>query len=81
MLKTSLFAALALAAAGLAPGLASAQTMGERPACGPQGCIPNNYAYTNDGGLGRYCPPGYYPHAWPTDNGIRCEALDGRWVD
>ena len=35
-----------------------------------------NYGKYNDGGLGRYCPPGYYPHTWPTGNGIRCEAPD-----
>jgi hypothetical protein len=78
MLKTSLFAALLLAAGGLAPSLASAQAMSDRAACGPNGCAPSNYAYGSDGGLGRYCPPGFYPHAWPTNGGIRCEAPDGR---
>ena len=40
----------------------------------------NAYGKYNDGGLGRYCPPGYYPHSWPNGNGIRCEAQDGRLI-
>ena len=82
MRRTALLAAtLAAAVAGLAlsPLVGSAQAR-DRSYCGPSGYdCPQPYSgsYANDGGLGRYCPPGFYPHSWPNGSGIRCEAADG----
>ncbi len=83
MLKSSLIAAslLALSSGGLLAGLevASAQPAPSHSYCeaGGYGCTPNAYSYENDGGLGRFCPPGQYPHAWPSAGGIRCQFPDG----
>jgi hypothetical protein len=66
MLKTVLIAAL------LAAGATAASAQDYRAQTpygyGSQGGYPSS-----DGGLGRYCPPGYYPHSFPNGNGIRCE--------
>lgn len=36
------------------------------------------YGYGNSTStLGRFCPPGFYPHSWPSGSGIRCESVDG----
>ncbi len=36
------------------------------------------YGYDNSSSaLGRYCPPGQYPHSWPNGQGVRCEIADG----
>ena len=36
------------------------------------------YGYGNStSALGRFCPPGYYPHSWPSQSGIRCEPPGG----
>lgn len=82
MLRTTLFAAalVALPAAGLTLTATAASAQGwSQPtvscASGAMGCNSGTYAYGSDGGLGRYCPPGYYPHSWP--NGIRCEPPGG----
>jgi len=80
MRKTSIAAVIAALAGGLtlSPLAASAQSVHRHNACGPSGydCpAPYSGSYSNDGGLGRYCPPGFYPHSWP--NGIRCETTDG----
>jgi hypothetical protein len=72
MLKATLIAVL-LAAAGATA--ASAQ--------GSNGYGHHNgwsQSYSSDGGLGRYCPPGYYPHSFPSSNGVRCEAQDGQKI-
>lgn len=69
MTKLSIAAALALALTATA---ASAQSSGYG-----QRNYNDGYGKYNDGGLGRYCPPGYYPHSWPTGNGIRCEQQGG----
>jgi hypothetical protein len=81
MLKSSLIAAAVAAiwAGGLvlSSTAASAQGMRADMSCTVDGCPhSNNSWYSNDGGLGRYCPPGYYPHSFPGGNGIRCEAPD-----
>jgi hypothetical protein len=69
MLKTSLIA-LALAFAGATA--ASAQDYRAQDAYGNGGRQGGYGAFPgSDGGLGRYCPPGYYPHSSP--NYIRCE--------
>ncbi len=83
MSKILLFAAalFAVSGVGVTPA-ASALAQGARAqtSCGPDGYGCNrgydNHAY-NDGGLGRYCPPGQYPHSFPVGSGIRCEAVDG----
>jgi hypothetical protein len=84
MSRFSLIAAVVLATSGvsLAATSASAQDMRAQYSSGPYG---NNgygggygYGGGSDGGLGRYCPPGYYPHSFPGGNGVRCEAQDGR---
>ena len=88
MLKTILIAGalLALPAAGLALTATAAAAQGWREptvSCesGAIGCNSGRYAYGNtygsDGGLGRYCLPGYYPHSSPDSNGIRCEPPGG----
>src|SRR4051812_29700860 len=76
MSKLSIAAVMTLALSGVAltATSASAQFQGY----GQRGYDNNNYSGKyNDGGLGRYCPPGYYPHSWPTGNGIRCEQQGG----
>ncbi len=80
MLKTILLAASFAVAFGFANS-ATAQTYYDRSGCGPAGCAPESYGGGGDvdGGLGRPCPRGYYPHAWPSGNGVRCEAPDGSW--
>jgi hypothetical protein len=73
MIKATLIAAL-LAAAG-----ATAASAQDWRAQAPYGHGGNGYGggYPgSDGGLGRYCPPGYYPHSWPNGSGIRCEPPD-----
>ena len=68
MLKTILIAAV------LAAGATAASAQQEYRAQAPYGYgAQGGYGGypSSDGGLGRYCPPGYYPHSAP--NGIRCE--------
>ncbi len=77
-LITSAVAAISAGGLMFLPGAASAQGMRADMSCTVDGCPrSNNSWYSNDGGLGRYCPPGYYPHSFPGGNGIRCEAPDG----
>jgi hypothetical protein len=67
MLKTALIAAV------LAAGATAASAQDYR-AQAPYGSNGGYGGYpSSDGGLGRYCPPGYYPHSFPSGNGIRCE--------
>jgi hypothetical protein len=75
MPKTAIAAAL-LALAGASMSLATPAAA--QNGCGANGCN-ENYAYHayNDGGLGRYCPPGQYPHSWTGGTGIRCEPVGG----
>jgi hypothetical protein len=80
MMKTSLIAgavtAMWLGGLMFSP-TASAQGMRADMSCTVDGCPhSNNSWYGSDGGLGRYCPPGYYPHSFPGGSGIRCEAPD-----
>jgi len=81
MMKASLIAsaltAIWAASLALSPTAASVQGMRADMSCTVDGCPrSNNSWYSNDGGLGRYCPPGYYPHSWPNGSGVRCEAPD-----
>ena len=72
MLKLTL-AGVALALSALSP--ASAQEWrGQTYVASEQGGGHAPYGYGNStSALGRDCPAGYYPHAWPDGNGIRCE--------
>ncbi len=67
MLKTMLVAAV------LAAGATAASAQQDYRAQAPYGYGSHGGFPSSDGGLGRYCPPGYYPHSWPNGNGIRCE--------
>jgi len=68
-----------IAAALAIAGAASAQDMRAQSPY-DYGAPRTGYGYggnsSSDGGLGRYCPPGYYPHSWPNGSGIRCEPPD-----
>ena len=67
MLRTALIAAVLAAGATAASAQDyRAQTPYGYGSQGGYGSYPSS-----DGGLGRYCPPGYYPHSAP--NGIRCQ--------
>ncbi len=72
MLKSTLFA-LALAAAGVTAASAQDYRAQSDFGFGGHGYGQNRGYQGSDGGLGRYCPPGYYPHSAPSSNGIRCE--------
>lgn len=70
MLKMTLIAA-ALAVAGVSA--ASAQDF-RAQAGGYEGGGHAPYGFAGSASaLGRYCPPGYYPHSAPSSNGVRCE--------
>ena len=73
MLKASLIAAVLLTAGASAASAQDWRAQGQYGNGYNQGGYPSS-----DGGLGRYCPQGYYPHSFPGGNGIRCEAQDGR---
>ena len=85
MSKISLIAAALFAVAGAGATLAApafAEDMRAQASCGVSGYDCNRhqeYRAYNDGGLGRYCPPGQYPHSFPGGSGIRCETVDGAW--
>ena len=71
MLKTILIAAVL--AAGATAASAQQEYRAQAPyGYGSQSGYGGSYP-SSDGGLGRYCPPGYYPHSFPNGNGIRCE--------
>ena len=53
----------------------SRKTTGAQSSSG--GYAGGSYGAYNDGGLGRYCPPGEYPHSWTGGTGIRCEPVGG----
>lgn len=76
MLKSIMVAGALLAGAAELP--AHAQDMRAQMTCGPGGyganCDRSGYG---GGAYSRYCPPGYFPHSFPTGNGIRCEAVNG----
>ena len=76
---TKLIFAAALMATTAFAGAASADDM---RAQAPWGGSQNhqNYPGYNDGGLGRYCPTGLYPHSFPGGEGIRCQNADGYFV-
>jgi len=76
MLKAILIAAVLAAASA---SVASAQDMRAQYPSG-NGYGANGYSGGSDGGLGRYCPPGYSPQSFPSGNGIRCVAEDGRAI-
>jgi hypothetical protein len=65
----------ALIAGGSLAAPAFAQDYRAQSYASPQGG--GAYAPYNDGGLGRYCPPGQYPHSFPGGQGVRCQGLDG----
>jgi hypothetical protein len=68
--STMIFLALLAGASFAAP--AFAQDYRAQSSSGGYG---GNYGAYNDGGLGRYCPPGQYPHSWTGGTGIRCEPV------
>jgi hypothetical protein len=67
-----------LAGAGLAAP-AYAQDYRAQSSSGAYGGESGSYAPYNDGGLGRYCPPGQYPHSFPGGQGVRCQGEDGNF--
>ena len=83
MSKTLLIAAALFAVSGFgatfaAPALAWGGGAQDSCAYNGYGCNrDHSYQFSSDGGLGRYCPPGQYPHSFPGGSGIRCETVDG----
>ena len=75
MSNTKLFLAALLAGASLAAPAFAQQDYRAQSDYGAYGG--GGYAPYNDGGLGRYCPPGQYPHSWTGGTGIRCEPVGG----
>jgi hypothetical protein len=80
MSKLSLIAAALLAISGAGATLAATSAWAQDMAQNSYDRHGRHHYYDggSDGGLGRYCPPGYYPHSFPNSNGVRCEAQDGR---
>jgi hypothetical protein len=75
MSKSALILFTLLAGAGFAAP-AFAQDYRAQSSSGPYSESRNSAPY-NDGGLGRYCPPGQYPHSFPGGQGVRCQGADG----